>query len=120
MKKRKGASNTASQRKLADDWEKLKAKWANVPPLASKVPRTKKPVEPADVFIGIQHTPREGEVLVKQLKARSHTTPGGSTAPAKQLVYTGDKMLGTATMHKSNTVPVFSQDDVESIAKMRR
>jgi hypothetical protein len=36
-------------------------------------------------------------------------------------VYNGKrKLLGIATMHKSNMVPVFSKDDAEDIAKMRR
>lgn len=34
--------------------------------------------------------------------------------------YTGDKMLGIATMHKSNAVPVFSSESAEEISKMRR
>lgn len=34
--------------------------------------------------------------------------------------YTGDKLVGIATMHKSNMVPVFKQEDAEDIAKMRR
>lgn len=34
--------------------------------------------------------------------------------------YTGDKLLGIATMHKSNMVPVFKQEDAEEIARMRR
>lgn len=29
-------------------------------------------------------------------------------------------MLGVATMHKSNSVPVFSKQDAIDIAKMRR
>lgn len=36
-------------------------------------------------------------------------------------VYSGErKLLGIAVMHKSNMVPVFSEDDAEAIAKMRR
>jgi hypothetical protein len=34
--------------------------------------------------------------------------------------YTGDKLIGIATMHKSNMVPIFSQEDAEDISKMRR
>ncbi len=34
--------------------------------------------------------------------------------------YTGDRLLGIATMHKSNMVPVFSQEAAEEIARMRR
>lgn len=35
-------------------------------------------------------------------------------------VYTGGNLMGIATMHKSNMVPVFKQEDAEEIAKMRR
>ncbi len=34
--------------------------------------------------------------------------------------YTGTRLVGIATMHKSNSVPVFSQEDAIDIAKMRR
>lgn len=34
--------------------------------------------------------------------------------------YTGDKMLGVATMHKSNLVPVFSDDNAVELSQMRR
>ncbi len=35
-------------------------------------------------------------------------------------VYTGDKILGIGTMHKSNAVPIFSSEDAKDISKMRR
>lgn len=35
-------------------------------------------------------------------------------------VYTGVKLLGIATMHKSNAVPVFSEEEAVELAKMRR
>jgi len=44
----------------------------------------------------------------------------GTTYARKENVYTGDKLLGIATMHKSNMVPVFSKENAEDIAKMRR
>jgi hypothetical protein len=42
------------------------------------------------------------------------------TFAKKPNVYTGDRLLGIATMHKSNSVPVFSQEDAIEIAIMRR
>lgn len=39
---------------------------------------------------------------------------------APQKVYTGDKILGIATMHKSNAVPVFNNQEAIEISKMRR
>lgn len=34
--------------------------------------------------------------------------------------YTGDKMKGIATMHKSNAVPVFTDQEAKEISNMRR
>lgn len=51
--------------------------------------------------------------------------PSGDTystfvATKREISYTGDKLIGIATMHKSNMVPVFKQEDAEEIARMRR
>lgn len=51
--------------------------------------------------------------------------PSGDTydtfaAPKREMHYTGDKLMGIATMHKSNMVPVFKQEDAIEIARMRR
>jgi hypothetical protein len=35
-------------------------------------------------------------------------------------VYTGDAMIGIGQLHKSNAIPVFSQEDAIDISKMRR
>ena len=43
-----------------------------------------------------------------------------ATKPITSMKYTGEAMLGTATMHKSNGVPVFSQQDIVDINRMRR
>ena len=46
---------------------------------------------------------------------------GLSVAPARiRNVYTGDKMIGIGTLHKSNAVPVFSNEEAQDMAKMRR
>lgn len=34
--------------------------------------------------------------------------------------YTGDKIIGIGTMHKSNAVPIFSDDEAKAISSMRR
>ena len=49
----------------------------------------------------------------------SRDTGGNATlAPAK--VYTGTKVKGIGTMHKSNAVPIFSDEEAIAIANMRR
>jgi hypothetical protein len=50
----------------------------------------------------------------------SRSTAGGTTAPVAHKQYTGTKMLGIGTMHKSNSVPVFSDQEAHDIATMRR
>jgi hypothetical protein len=52
------------------------------------------------------------------LKSRGDYTGNATLAPAK--VYTGTKVKGIATMHKSNAVPVFSDEEAVDISKMRR
>ena len=49
----------------------------------------------------------------------SRTTPGHSTATVHK-VYTGTMIKGIGTMHKSNAVPIFSDEEAVDIAKMRR
>lgn len=50
----------------------------------------------------------------------SRDTGGGSATVAPPKVYTGTKVKGIATMHKSNAVPVFSDEEAVEISKMRR
>lgn len=45
---------------------------------------------------------------------------GHATAKKPEQVYTGDRLIGIAVMHKSNLVPVFSREDAVEISKMRR
>jgi hypothetical protein len=45
---------------------------------------------------------------------------GGNATLSPPKVYTGTKVKGIATMHKSNAVPVFSDEEAIEISKMRR
>jgi hypothetical protein len=45
---------------------------------------------------------------------------GGTATLAAPKVYTGTKVKGIATMHKSNAVPVFSDEEAIEISRMRR
>ena len=55
--------------------------------------------------------------LPKRVEAKF--TPGVG-AKREDQKYTGTEMLGVATMHKSNPVPVFNSDSAKDISKMRR
>jgi hypothetical protein len=51
----------------------------------------------------------------------SHGSNGGTaTKPVDTLHYTGSKMKGIGTLHKSNAVPVFTDEEARDQANMRR
>ena len=104
-KSKRKTPNTAKSRELDREWEELKKKYAPKKPLVK--PKTMVSLEQS---VYIRETP----------KIASLSTAGGSTAKAPDKVYTGTKMLGIGTLHKSNGVPIFSEEEAHDIAKMRR
>jgi len=50
----------------------------------------------------------------------SRNTGEGIASSRAVQQYTGTKMLGIGTMHKSNSVPIFSDEEAVAISKMRR
>lgn len=53
-------------------------------------------------------------------KIPSKVTPGGSTAKKESTRYTGTLIVGIATMHKSNAVPILNQQEAIEVSSMRR
>jgi len=105
-KKFASAAHAAKARELDDSWSALMAKWgpAKIAPAPKKQKLDYKLTVPAER--STRHIP-------------SRDTGGNATlAPAK--VYTGTMVKGIATMHKSNAVPVFSDQEAIDISKMRR
>jgi len=60
----------------------------------------------------------EGRNTTSHLKSLNSGLGVATLAPAK--VYTGTMVKGIATMHKSNAVPVFSDEQAVDISRMRR
>jgi hypothetical protein len=69
----------------------------------------------------LQETCRLSPVLPRtnDIPSKPDTVLGAVTVKQTQQ-YTGDKILGIGTMHKSNAVPIFSNDEAKDISKMRR
>lgn len=68
-------------------------------------------------------TQSPGLVDLKSHRERypSQEMSGGVAARKESMQYSGErKLLGIATMHKSNMVPVFDQESAVDIARMRR
>jgi len=94
-------------RQCAEDWENLKKRW--------DVDTTKKSTPAA---LSSQPAPFRRDTGPRIPSVDSGGAGSCTVQPAK--VYTGDAMLGIATMHKSNMVPVFSEREAVFISKMRR
>lgn len=98
----------AKQRQLAADWEKLVKKYEpkkKIMPLKNEIvdPVVRQPFVRKNVNI---------------VSSSEWVTGAVSTKAAQQ--YTGDKMIGIGTMHKSNAVPIFNDSAAKDISSMRR
>ena len=102
--KSKQRKQTAKQRELQAEWDRMIDKY-----------KPKKIVAPATVTYN-QVKPYIRETA----KIPSLNSVGGNTALKPSPVYTGDKIMGIGTMHKSNSVPIFSNQEAKEIATMRR
>ena len=115
--KRKGkvkfrnADEARKSRDLNSDWKELQKKWG-IEQEEKKRSRAMK-AEPLVYKLSVP----SGRVTSSRLPSK--VTAGHSTAPIHR-VYTGDKIIGIATMHKSNAVPVFSDEQAVEISRMRR
>jgi hypothetical protein len=56
----------------------------------------------------------------RKIPSLNPTNMAPCTKPNVGNVYTGDKMLGIGTLHKSNAVPVFNTEEAREMARMRR
>ena len=111
--RRKGKKKFASaeqkrQAELLDaEWQRLKDKYAPKTKIragrSSYVPPKPMRRDADQPRIPSLDTGHKGAVTVKQ-----------------PMQYTGDKIVGIGTMHKSNAVPIFSDQEAKDISSMRR
>ena len=118
MGKRKGkrkfrnADAARKARELRESWENLKKKW-DVKPVSKKQDSKIKPV----TIIRSGIFPRDTGPRIPSLNDGVDT---GLATKSPDKVYTGDKIIGIGTMHKSNAVPIFSDTQAKEISSMRR
>jgi len=115
--KRKGkakfriAEEARKARELDASWKELQKKWE----VDAEEKRRRR---------ALKAEPLTYKLTVPAGRSTSHipslNTHGGNASLAPAKVYTGTKVKGIATMHKSNAVPVFSDEEAVEISKMRR
>ena len=107
----RNADEARKARELDASWKELQKKW-DVDLEEKRRSRAMK-AEPL-VYRLTCTTDRAGTAHIPSVNTGGNAT----LAPAK--VYTGDKMIGIGQLHKSNAVPVFSDEEAIEISRMRR
>ena len=105
--KSKKRKPNAKQRELADSWDKLMKKYA-----------TKKVVVKEQSLSDVYSLGKTARRETPKIPSLPFT--GGPCALKPAPVYTGSLIKGIGTMHKSNAVPIFSDEEAVAIATMRR
>lgn len=106
--KKKKRKLTAKQRELQKSWDQLLEKYPTKNSSATK-PRDLSSVYSLGMPAG-RETPKIPSLSSKHYDCYKKDVP----------VYTGNKVKGIGTMHKSNAVPIFSDEEAVAIATMRR
>jgi hypothetical protein len=108
----RNAEEARRARDLDESWKQLQKKWEVE--VEDKKRRRALSAEPLDYSLS---TP-VGRTNTHHIKSLGTNNGVAAMPPAK--VYTGTKIKGIGTMHKSNAVPIFSDEEAVAISQMRR
>jgi hypothetical protein len=111
--KRKFASaeHARKARELDAEWKELQKRWG-----VEAEDKKRKRALTAEPYVA----PKPMYRGANEPRIPSLNSAGGNATVAPPKVYTGTKVKGIATMHKSNAVPVFSDEQAVDISRMRR
>lgn len=113
-KKFASAEHARKARELDESWKELQKKWG----VEAEEKKRKRAMSAPSLSGHYSLKIPDGRNTTAHIK--SVDTGLGSATMAPPKVYTGTKVKGIATMHKSNAVPIFSDEEAVDIAKMRR
>lgn len=110
------AESAARERELLAEWQQRQAEWTQLRTKFAGQSRGTAGQPLARTPVSPQYPPgREPQIIPSR-----EDTPGAVASRPADKVYTGTKIKGIGTMHKSNAVPIFSDDEAQDIAHMRR
>ena len=112
-KKFASADHARKARELDESWKELQKKWAVE--IEDKKRRRGLAAESLSKSYSLKIP--EGRNTTAHIKS---VDTGGNAVLKASPIYTGTKVKGIATMHNSNAVPVFSDEEAQDISKMRR
>jgi hypothetical protein len=108
----RNADEARKARELDSSWKELQKKWG----VDSEEKKRKRALSAETLSYSLP-TP-VGRTNTHHIKSLNSGAGVATLAPAK--VYTGTKIKGIGTMHKSNAVPIFSDQEAIEISQMRR
>lgn len=108
----RNAEEARKSRELDASWKELQTKWG----VEAEERRRKRALSAEPLAYKL--TAPVGRNTTTHIPSRGDGVGAATLSPAK--VYTGTKIKGIGTMHKSNAVPIFSDDEAKDIANMRR
>jgi hypothetical protein len=112
-KKFASAEHARKAREQEESWKALQKKWS----IDLEASKKKQALSAAPLSTAYSLKIPDGRNTTAHLKS---VDTGGNATLKPSKVYTGTKVKGIATMHKSNAVPVFSDEEAIDISKMRR
>ena len=113
-KKFASAEHARKAREIDESWKALQTRWG-VDAVEKKRTRA---LSAAPLSSAYSLKIPEDRNTTAHIKSLNSGLGNAALAPAKH--YTGTKVLGIATMHKSNAVPVFSDTEAKEVSNMRR
>ena len=117
--KRKGKKKFASAehakkaREQEESWKELQKRWC----VEAEEKKRQRGLSAPSLSSSYSLKIPEGRNTTAHIKS---VDTGGNAVLKPSPVYTGTMVKGIATMHKSNAVPVFSDEQAVDISKMRR
>lgn len=109
----RSAEHAKKARELEENWKALQKKWG----IEAEEKKRQRALSAPSLSGNYKLSIPEGRNTTAHIK--SVDTGGNATLRPAQ-VYTGTKVKGIATMHKSNAVPIFSDEEAVDISRMRR
>jgi hypothetical protein len=107
----RNADEAKKSRELDESWKLLQKKWA-----VEAEDKKRKRAMSAEPLQYSLTSPNQRTTV--HIPSRGDST--GNAVLKPNPVYTGTKIKGIGTMHKSNAVPIFSDEEAVAIANMRR
>jgi hypothetical protein len=107
------AEHARKARELDESWKELQKRWA----VEADDKKRTRAMSAESLSSSYSLKIPDGRNTTSHIKS---VNTGGNAVLRPSPIYTGTKVKGIATMHKSNAVPVFSDEEAVDISKMRR